>query len=214
MQVDEENFEIKNHGFLPRHKAIECFHRAGNQLFGIKFKVSPVIFEKKINFSEYKNYIFPLTFLLDKTIIDKVKKAGDFSSRVKILSVYFKEIIRKYSGSLRPIKIVTEIIQHYNASKNFAVPIKTFADQYKISTRTLQRYFETSTSFSSKKALQLLRIRKATQHLATSQKDFHFSLYGYYDHSHFYKHLKSFLKKSTLQSLQPHLKLLEALHHD
>ena len=214
MQVDEESFEIRNHGFLPRHKAIECFHRIGNHLFGIKFKVSPVIFEKKINFSEYKNYIFPLTFLLDKAIIDRVKRAADFTSRVKILSAYFRDIIHKYSGSLQPIKIVTEIIQHYNASKNFAVSIKTFADQYQISTRTLQRYFETSTSFSSKKALQLLRIRKATQHLATSPNSFHFSLYGYYDHSHFYKHLKSFLKKSTLQSLQPHLKLLQALHQN
>ncbi len=47
MQVDEEQFEMKTDGFLPRHKSIECFHRSGNKLFGIKFKVSPVIFEKK-----------------------------------------------------------------------------------------------------------------------------------------------------------------------
>src|SRR4029079_14407688 len=86
MQVDEESFEMKTDGFLPRHKAIECYHRLGNCLFGIKFKVSPVIFEKKINFSEYRNYIFPLTFLLEKPIINKVKMAGDFASRVKILS--------------------------------------------------------------------------------------------------------------------------------
>jgi len=212
MQVDEESFEMKTDGFLPRHKAIECYHRLGNCLFGIKFKVSPVIFEKKIDFSEYKNYIFPLSFLLEKSIINKVKTAGDFASRVKILSSYFQNIIQKYSGSLQPIKIVTEIVQHCNDSNNFTTSIETFAEQYKISTRTLQRYFETSTSLSSKKALQLLRIRKATQHLATSPDDFHFSLYGYYDHSHFYKHLKKFLQKATLENLQPHLKLLEGLH--
>lgn len=56
MQVDDEKFEMKTDGFLPRHKAIECYHRVGNRLFGIKFKVSPVIFEKKINFSEKKYY--------------------------------------------------------------------------------------------------------------------------------------------------------------
>jgi len=214
MQVDEESFEMKTDGFLPRHKAIECYHRLGNCLFGIKFKVSPVIFEKKINFSEYKDYIFPLSFLLDKTIIDKVKSAEDFASRVNILSLYFKNIVQKYAGSLLPIKIVTEIVQHCNATNNFTTPIQTFAEQYKISTRTLQRYFEMSTSLSSKKALQLLRIRKATQHLATSPGDFNFSLYGYYDHSHFYKHLKNFLQKSTLQNLQPHLKLLQGLRND
>ena len=212
MQVDEERFEMKTDGFLPRHKAIECYHRVGNRLFGIKFKVSPVIFEKKINFSEYKNYIFPLTHLLDPAIINKVKAAGNFESRVKILSSYFKNIVQKYSGSLRPIKIVTEILQHCNTSNNFTTSIQSFAKQYKISTRTLQRYFETNTSLSSKKALQILRIRKATQHLATSPENFHFSLYGYYDHSHFYKHLKKFLQKTTLHNLQPHLKLLEGLH--
>ncbi|MEP7111554.1 MAG: hypothetical protein ABI760_26400, partial [Ferruginibacter sp.] len=30
MQVDSKKFEMKTDGFLPRHTAIECFHRAGN----------------------------------------------------------------------------------------------------------------------------------------------------------------------------------------
>ncbi len=211
MQVDEESFEMKGDGFLPRHKSIECHHKQGNRLFGIKFKVSPVIFEKKINFSEYREYIFPLTYLLDQSIINKIKKAADFDERVNILSAYYKNILFQYPGSLRPIKIVTEILQHCNATNNFKTSIQEFAERYNISTRTLQRYFETTTSISSKQALQILRIRKATQHLATTPADFHFSLYGYYDRSHFYKHLKKFLQKDTLKSLQPHLKLLEGL---
>ena len=44
---------MKTDGFLPRYNAIECFHQAGNHLFGIKFRVSPIIFEKQIDFSEY-----------------------------------------------------------------------------------------------------------------------------------------------------------------
>ncbi len=214
MQVDEDKFEMKTDGFLPRHKAIECYHSIGNRLFGIKFKASPVIFEKKINFSEYKNFIFPLAYLLDQKIINKVKTAPRFDTRVEILTKYFTDIVRKYSGSLRPIQIVMEIIEHCNTSGDFTTSINEFAKKYKISTRTLQRYFESNTSFGTKKALQILRIRKATHHLATSPADFHFSLYGYYDHSHFYKHLKSFLQKQTLQSLQPHLKLLGSLRRN
>lgn len=214
MQVDEENFEMKTDGFLPRHKAIECYHRPGNHLFGIKFKVSPVIFERKINFSEYKNYIFPLTYLLSPSVTGSVKQADDFNSRVRILSSYFRQIVKRNSGSLTGIKIVTEILQQCNTSGNFTTSVQALAAQYKISTRTLQRYFETSTSLSSKKALQILRIRKATQHLATSPGNFHFSLYGYYDQSHFYKHLKKFLQKSTLKNVRPHLKLLEGLRQD
>ena len=91
-------------------------------------------------------------------------------------------------------------------------PYKHLRSKYNISTRTLQRYFENTTSISSKQALQILRIRKATHHLATSPDDFHFSLYGYYDKSHFYKHLKKFLQKKTLKNLKPHLKLLGRLH--
>ena len=212
MQVDEQRFTMKGDGLLPRHKAIECYHQSGNCLFGIKFKISPIIFEKKINFSEYTEYIFPLSYLLDQKIINKIKNAAEFKDRVKILSDYFHVIVQKYSGSLQAIHIVTEILEHCNAENNFSTPIKTFAEQYDISTRTLQRYFETATSISSKKALQILRIRKAAHHLATSPKDFHFSTYGYYDHSHFYKHLKKFLQKSTLKNLQPHLELLKGLH--
>ncbi|MEO8860924.1 MAG: helix-turn-helix domain-containing protein [Ginsengibacter sp.] len=212
MQVDEEQFEMKTDGFLPRHKSIECFHRSGNKLFGIKFKVSPVIFEKKINFSEYRGFIFPLSYLLDQQIISKVKKAENFNERVLLLISYFRNIIQKHPQPMRPINIVTEILEDCNASNDFKTSIQSFATRYNISTRTLQRYFETTTSISSKQALQILRIRKATQHLATAPESFHFSLYGYYDKSHFYKHLKSFLQKTTLHNLKPHLKLLEGLH--
>lgn len=212
MQVDECSFEMKGDGFLPRHKSIECFHRPGNRLFGIKFKISPVIFEKKINFSEYREYIFPLSYLLDAHVVLDVKKAADFERRVQILTAYFQKIVEKYSGSLAPIEIVREILEKCNVTNNFTNSIQGFADQYNISTRTLQRYFESTTSISSKQALQILRIRKATHHLATSPGNFHFSLYGYYDHSHFYKHLKKFLQKTTLKNLKPHLKLLEGLH--
>ena len=87
------------------------------------------------------------------------------------------------------------------------------AKEYSISARTLQRHFETITSTSSKTALQIMRIRKATNHLATSPSDFHYSLYGYYDQSHFYKHLKNFLQKKNLQNMQLHLKLLKGLNN-
>ena len=45
MQVDDKKFSMKTDGFLPRNKSIECYHRQGNKLFGIKFKISPIIFK-------------------------------------------------------------------------------------------------------------------------------------------------------------------------
>jgi hypothetical protein len=35
VQVGDKKFELKTDGFLPRHKAIECYHQQGNCLFGI-----------------------------------------------------------------------------------------------------------------------------------------------------------------------------------
>lgn len=212
MQVDEKKFKMKTNGFLPRHKAIECYHQAGNKIFGIKFRISPVVLEKKVNFSEYREFIFPLSYLLDESIIDKIKKADSFEGRVRIANNYFESILKKYSGSLQPIRIVSTIIDHCNRNNDFKTTVDEFARQNKITTRTLQRYFENATGISTKKALQILRIRKAAAHIATSPANFHFSHYGYFDHSHFYKHLKQFLQKDTILNLRPHLLLLESLH--
>lgn len=212
MQVDELQFKMKTDGFLPRHKSIECFHQRGNQIFGIKFKISPVIFEKKINFLEYREFIFPLSYLIDTSIVEKLKKAADFYERVQLLNGHFRDLVKKHSGSLRRVQIVQEILAQCDCSNTFSFPIEKLADQYHISTRTLQRYFEMAMGISSKKALQIMRIRKATEHLANSPLTFHHSLYGYYDRSHFYKHLKIFFQKDTLANLQPHLLLLDKLH--
>src|ERR1700754_4598034 len=35
MQIGEKKFEMRSDGFLPRHRAIECYHQPGNKLFGI-----------------------------------------------------------------------------------------------------------------------------------------------------------------------------------
>jgi len=108
--------------------------------------------------------------------------------------------------------MVTEILGNCYKNNLFNHSIEQIAASYKISARTLQRYFETCTSLSGKTALQIMRIRKAVTHLSTSPNDFHYSKYGYYDFSHFCKHLKQFMQKSKLHTFQPHLKLLEGLH--
>ncbi len=212
MQIGEKKFNMKTDGFLPRHKALECYHKPGNRLFGIKFKTSPIIFEKKINFAEYRESIFPLSYLVDANIIKEVKAVKTFEERVIILSAYFLKLVKQYSGSLQPIQIVTEILADCDKNNDFSRSVEELAAQYGISTRTLQRYFETHTGISTKKVLQIMRVRKAVEQMVESPEKFDITHFGYYDHSHFYKHLKQFLQKNTLQKLQPHLQLLGKLH--
>jgi AraC-like DNA-binding protein len=209
MQVDKAKFEMKGDGFLPRPTNIECFHQPGNRLFGIKFKISPVIFEKEINFSEYQQYIFPLSYLMEVKLIDQIKQAGSFEQRVKILTAHYQKLISQHADEFKNINIVTAILDRAARKNAFTVPIESLASQYGISSRTLQRYFEKATGTSSKKALQIMRIRKAVAHLVNDASTFHYSDYGYYDYSHFYKHLKEFLRKKTLSNLKLQLKSLQ-----
>jgi AraC-like DNA-binding protein len=209
MQLEDEKFEMRSDGFLPRHKNMICHHSRGNRIFGIKFNVSPVIFEKKVNFSEYKEYIFPLAYLLDRKILEKIKTADSFDKRMQLASDHYERIIERYAGSLKQVDVVTQIIKEFTETGNFTISIEELAARYHISSRTLQRYFEATTSISTKQALQMMRIRKAIEHLTTDAASFSYSQYGYFDYSHFYKHLKNFLNRHTLSLVQPHLALLQ-----
>jgi len=210
MRLDHDAFDIKGDGFLPRCKHITCHHAAGNKIFGIKFKVSPVLFEKKVNFSEYKEYIFPLAYLIDRKVVQKIKSAASFTERMHIVSAYYSHIIEQYHGALKPVSIVTQILQQWHQNNNFHLPVEALAAQYNISAKTLQRYFETTTSISSKQALQIVRIRKALKQWIAAPQAFNCGDFGYYDYSHFYKHMQQFLKGHPQANVQSHLSLVES----
>ena len=211
MQVEDIKFNMKTDGFLPRPGYIECFHQPGNVLFGIKFKVSPVIFEKKIDFADYSGSIFPLSYLAEPTLLNKIKKVSSFEKRVQLLLNYYEQKLEKYGGSLQPVSIVTSILDNAVKKNNYNTSVEELATEYDISARSLQRYFRACTGVNSKKALQVLRIRKAVANIILNPKSFHYTAYGYYDFSHFYKHLKQFLHNNTLKHIKPHLQLLQTL---
>jgi AraC-like DNA-binding protein len=208
MQLEDEKYEVRGDGFLPRHKAMVCHHQTGNKIFGVKFKASPVLFQKKVNFAEYREYIFPLAYLIDRDVVEKVKGAKTFEQRLQILTQYYEGIIQQHAESFTQVDIVTQILQECTERACFDISVEELASRYTISTRTLQRYFEAVTSISSKQALQILRIRKAVEKLTSHPEAFHFSQFGYYDYSHFHKHLKQFLCRSTVSIIQPHLQLM------
>lgn len=214
MQVGDRKLSMKTDGFLPRYNPIECFHKPGNHLFGIKFRISPVLLKKKINFSEYREYMYPLSYLLEPSIIEQVKTAPNFEERIDILSNYFFGELARYEDSAQAVNIVRTIIDDCFQQNRFTDSVETLASQYKISSRTLLRYFEMCTGVSCKQALQVMRIRKATSHLVNDPDTFDYLAYDYYDHSHFYKHLKQFLGGNSSRTVEPHIKLLELLHKD
>jgi AraC-like DNA-binding protein len=202
MQLEKRSLTLKNDGFIPRHHYITCHHSVGNQLFGIKFKVCPIVFEKEIDFSEYKEHIYPLAYLIDRGVVNKLRNAGSFNERVNVVFDYYASLITKYAGSLNNVTTVTEIINECIQNKQFNKSIQELSQKYEISDRTLQRYFRETTSFSSKQALQTMRIRQAVIHLTNSPSTFSFISYGYYDSSHFLKHLYQFTGQKYFKVFQ------------
>ncbi len=198
MMVGEKKFSIKGDSFLPRHQRIECFHKTGNEIFGIKFRLSPVLLEKKIDFSEYRKSMSPLSYLIDKHAIDQVKDAPAFDHRVEILTSCFNNILKRNDKIAAPVNTVSSILRRCFQNNDFNLGIEELASGSSISSRTLHRYFECATSLSSKKTLQLMRIRKALTEMNTNA-GWCFSNYGYYDYSHFYRHLVQFMGKKDAE---------------
>ena len=112
---------------------------------------------------------------------------------------------------MRPVSIVTSILDNAAKQNNYNVSVEKLAAQKHIAARTLQRYFLVCTGTNSKKALQVLRIRRAVSDLLSNPEKFHYSDFNYYDFSHFYKHLKQFLHNDTLKHIKPHLQLLKTI---
>jgi transcriptional regulator GlxA family with amidase domain len=106
--------------------------------------------------------------------------------------------MNKYHRPMQAVNLVSRLLVEIGKTNDFSLSLETFAASHQISLRTLQRYFERYTGISSKKAVQIIRIRKALSHLIASPQDFHYSKYGYYDQSHFLKHLHSFSSRNTL----------------
>ena len=125
-----------------------------------------------------------------------------------MISAYYDRIIEKHENSLKHVSVVTTALDALEKS-NFKLSIEAIAEENKISTRTLQRYFEATTSISTKQAFQIMRIRRAIEKLATDPAGFDHHDFGYYDYSHFYKQLKDFINSHSISVTEPHLQLLK-----
>ncbi len=199
MQIGEHSYPVRNDSFLPRHASIECHHQKDNLLFGIKFRISPVVFEKKVNFSEYKKSMTPLSYLIDKEVVQALKENISFKERVKIAEEYFIPMISK-EEKFHPVKIVSSILERCIHENNFSLKIEDLAREYSIVTRTLQRYFEQYTSLGCKETLQILRSRKCLEKFSKGMA-VNLNSSGFYDYSHFYKYMMQFLGKDYIKML-------------
>jgi transcriptional regulator GlxA family with amidase domain len=120
-------------------------------------------------------------------------------------------MLDRFEDSSEPIQIVSSILDHCFQKNEFNPSIEQEAKKFRLSPRTLQRYFQSCTGITAKQALQVMRIRKAITALIQDPLRFDHEEYGYYDHSHFYKHLREFLSTNTFGAKDLHLRLLKLI---
>ncbi len=203
------NFNMKIDCFLPRHLPLECHHRPGNKIFGIKFRVSPHIFEKRINFSEYNQSMYSLSYLIDRAVIGQLKAAPTFAKRVDIVNKYYRGIVQQHQDELHYVNIVGKVIRDFNSAEGGSMRIEQLARKYKTDIRTLQRYFSRAIGMSPKQAMRLARIRRILKHISDDPYSVNIMDYGYYDRSHFYKDLRKFMVVNNRSVSRSYLTLLE-----
>ena len=141
MSLNSVDYPMKTDGFLPRHLPMTCYHSKGNKIFGIKFRVSPILFEKKIDFSEYNKYIYPLSYLIEREIVQQIKSARSFNDRVELVSSHYERLINLKEDLLMPVEVVTEVLQRLEDENLFSTPVEHIAADLGISSKSLQRYF-------------------------------------------------------------------------
>jgi hypothetical protein len=61
--------------FYHATKPLNVIIARATSLFGIKFKISPIIFKTKVNFAEYSEYIYPLSYLMEQSCYRPGKKS-------------------------------------------------------------------------------------------------------------------------------------------
>jgi len=123
IRLSGSSFLMKIDCFMPRNVPMECFHKTGNKIVGIKFKLSPVLLEKKINFSEYRNNMYPLSYLIDRDIFVRVKGARSFDRRVDILNYYYSTIVQQQQDHFLFVKMVSKILEECSSGNGFTQSI-------------------------------------------------------------------------------------------
>ncbi|GAB4093119.1 helix-turn-helix domain-containing protein [Flaviaesturariibacter terrae] len=212
LQLGATRYRVKQDIFLPRQQAMVAYHSGGNRIFGIKFRVSPIVLEKEVNFSEYRESVHPLSYLIEKPLLEAVKGARNFDERMQLLSSHYERMIERHGGpegaGPAPVSLVTGLLRDCSERRDFNTALSELAAAHGISARSLQRYFLASTSTTGKQALQILRIRSAVELLVNDPAAFRYEDFGYYDYSHFFKHLRSFVSSAHIEIARPHLELL------
>jgi len=129
--------------------------------------------------------------VIPQALIRQVKMQNSFDGRTKLVEEYFLLRLQKQKPADHYIHFVRDSIDMYDSS-GMRYNTSEVAEKIFLTSKTINRYFNSVVGTSPKKYFSILRARKALSSYLSAKASFDPAQFGYYDMSHFYKEAARF----------------------
>ncbi|HTR28668.1 MAG TPA: hypothetical protein VMH27_05330 [Puia sp.] len=166
-------------------------NQPGDNIFTVKFFPGGLEAILGVNQTKFLGRVVPLREILPIGLIHGLKTAPAAAQRIALLEKYFLSALRPRRSQDHYTKLVRDSIGAYeNADMH---PNTTeLAEKHFLHSKTINRYFHRVIGLAPKRYLSIVRARTALTAYVARQQNFTPELFGYYDHSHFYKAVHQF----------------------
>ncbi|GAB3995546.1 helix-turn-helix domain-containing protein [Spirosoma daeguense] len=202
MLVGEKQYSIPKEAdvLILRNTIVERHNLPTDHIFTVKFYPGGLEAVLGINQVQFTNQVVSLETVLPATLLLRVKQADHFDERIELLQNYFLNQFQFGKQSDHYRTFVSNTIGTFDES-GMVLNTGQLADRLFATSKTINRYFHRVIGTPPKQYLSMLRIRAAMASYVAHKDLFYPEDYGYYDMSHFYKHVMKFTGKKLRKSL-------------
>ncbi len=144
-----------------------------------------------IDQTQFAGKVINLSDILPQKLIAQVKSLPRFEDRIHLLEQYFISRLHNQKTKDHYLYFVKDTINMYSAT-DMRLNNNELAERMFTSSKTIHRYFNAVIGTSPKQYFSIIRARTALTNYVANRKNFDPALHGYYDMSHFHKHILAF----------------------
>ena len=174
-----------------RDSTVERCNLPDDHIFTVKFFPGGMEAIFDIDQSKLINKVADLREILPASLILCVRKMTGFENRIKLLQDFFLCQLKIKKSRDHYIRLVTKSIAYYEAG-DMQYNVSEMSARLFTTSKSINRYFNRVIGTTPKNYFSILRTRTALTTYVGNKKTFIPSDFGYYDMSHFYKHVVMF----------------------
>ena len=187
---------------LLRDSIVERHNLPSDYLFSVKFFPGGLEAIFGFNQAKFINKLVPLKTIMPPSLLQRIKGPRSFQQRMTLLQDFFLAHYAKQKRRDHYLHLVKDTIQLYEAG-NMRYNTSEIAEKMFLTSKTINRYFNSIVGLSPKKYFSILRARTALTAYVAARDNFLPKVrdtlrpavgttfrpedYGYYDMSHFYR---------------------------